>query len=47
MCLFLVFGIFDFVKNINIYAGKDGNNDDYNLEVSFEYIQKLSFYSFP
>jgi len=43
-----VFGIFDFVKNINIYAGKDGNNnDDYNLEVRFEYIQKLSFYSFP
>jgi len=23
------------------------NNDEYNWEVIFEYIQKLSFYSFP
>lgn len=27
--------------------GEDGdNNNDYNWEVKFEYIQKLSFYSF-
>lgn len=42
-----MFEFFDFVKNVIIDDGEDrDNNNDYNWEVRFEYIQKLSFNSF-